>query len=154
MEVPLTPLEFMRRARTCIAPRGRVDGQNRWTCDAFFDRCDRWSSVLQRMGIRKGDRVAYISQHPRAARVATMRCRSSAPCWCPSTIDCRTRSSCTAESQRRESSASRNHIDVVDDDRKQVPKVEQFVALEGARPAGSRMRTCSRRASRWRAARR
>jgi fatty-acyl-CoA synthase len=62
MEVPLTPLEFMRRARTLYGSREAVvDGQNRWTYEAFFDRCDRWSSILRRMGIRKGDRVAYIS---------------------------------------------------------------------------------------------
>ena len=62
MEVPLSPLEFMRRARTLHGSREAVvDGQNRWTYEAFFDRRDRWSSVLRRMGIREGDRVAYIS---------------------------------------------------------------------------------------------
>jgi len=67
MEVPLSPLEFMRRARTLYGSREAVvDGQNRWTYDAFFERCDRWSSVLRRMGIRKGDRVAYISPNTHA----------------------------------------------------------------------------------------
>jgi hypothetical protein len=49
MEVPLSPLEFMRRARTLYGSReGVVNGQHRWTYEAFFDRCDRWSSALDR----------------------------------------------------------------------------------------------------------
>ena len=52
MEVPLTPLEFMRRTRRLYADReGVVDGAHRWTYGAFFDRCDRWSSQLQRLGV-------------------------------------------------------------------------------------------------------
>src|SRR5215831_12602801 len=31
------------------------------TYEQFFARCDRWSSALQAMGVRKGDRVAYIA---------------------------------------------------------------------------------------------
>jgi fatty-acyl-CoA synthase len=62
METPLTPLEFMRRTRKLYADReGVVDGTQRWSYGEFFDRCDRWSSALQRMGVRQGDRVAYIA---------------------------------------------------------------------------------------------
>ncbi|MDP2322240.1 MAG: long-chain-fatty-acid--CoA ligase [Acidobacteriota bacterium] len=67
MEVPLTPLEFMRRTRRLYASReGVVDGAGRWTYGEFFDRCDRWSSALQRMGVKQGDRVAYISPNTHA----------------------------------------------------------------------------------------
>ncbi|MFA5907874.1 MAG: long-chain-fatty-acid--CoA ligase [Vicinamibacterales bacterium] len=67
MEVPLTPLEFMRRTRRLHANReGVVDGARRWTYGDFFDRCDRWSSVLQQFGVRQGDRVAYISPNTHA----------------------------------------------------------------------------------------
>src|SRR5262245_7977845 len=62
MEVPLTPLEFVRRARRLYADREAVvDGTLRLTYEQFFDRCDRWSSALQQFGIQKGDRVAYIA---------------------------------------------------------------------------------------------
>ncbi len=62
MEVPLSPLEFMRRTRRLHAHReGVVDGAHRWTYGEFFDRCDRWSAALQRLGVTQGDRVAYIS---------------------------------------------------------------------------------------------
>jgi fatty-acyl-CoA synthase len=63
METPLTPLEFMRRARRLHPDREAViDGDTRFTYAQFFDRCDRWSSVLQRrFHVGRGDRVATIS---------------------------------------------------------------------------------------------
>ena len=67
MEVPLTPLEFMRRARKLHGNREAVvDGDQRWTFEQFFDRCDRWSSALQRIGVGQGDRVAYIAPNTHA----------------------------------------------------------------------------------------
>src|SRR6202521_55054 len=62
MEVPLTPLEFARRARKLYGGREAVvDGDLRLTYEQFLDRCDRWSSALQGMGVKKGARVAYIA---------------------------------------------------------------------------------------------
>ena len=62
MEVPLSPLAFARRARRlCPNREAVVDGADRWAYEAFFDRCDRWSTGLQKLGVIKGDRVAYIS---------------------------------------------------------------------------------------------
>src|SRR5438067_6296642 len=62
METPLTPLEFMRRTRRLHPQREAVvDGNLRLTYEQFFDRCDRWSTALQRMGVRQGERVAYIA---------------------------------------------------------------------------------------------
>mgnify|MGYP003330701402 CR=1 FL=1 len=62
MEIPLTPMEFARRARRLYHEReGVVDGDRRFTYGEFLQRCDRWSSALQSMGIKHGDRVAYIA---------------------------------------------------------------------------------------------
>ena len=62
METPLTPLEFARRARKLYGGREAVvDGELRLTYEQFMDRCDRWSAALQGMGVKKGDRVAYIA---------------------------------------------------------------------------------------------
>jgi len=62
METPLTPLEFMRRTRRLHPQREAVvDGDLRLTYEQFFDRCDRWSSALQKLGVEQGDRVAYIA---------------------------------------------------------------------------------------------
>src|SRR5215831_4787813 len=67
MEIALSPLEFMRRARSLFAAKEAVvDGAVRLTYDQLFDRCDRWSVVLQRLGIAHGDRVAYIAPNTHA----------------------------------------------------------------------------------------
>src|SRR5438552_647339 len=62
METPLTPLDFARRARKLYGNReGVVDGDLRLTYEQFFERCDRWSAALQAMGVKQGDRIAYIA---------------------------------------------------------------------------------------------
>ena len=62
METPLTPLEFARRARKLYGDREAVvDGDLRLTYEQFLDRTDHWSSALQAMGIKEGDRVGYIA---------------------------------------------------------------------------------------------
>src|SRR6266852_4862192 len=68
MELPLTPLDFARRTRRLYANREAVvDGDLRLTYAQFFDRCDRWSQVLQqRLGVGHGDRVAYIAPNTHA----------------------------------------------------------------------------------------
>src|SRR5437899_12357637 len=67
METPLTPLEFMRRTRRLHPQREAViDGDLRLTYEQFFERCDRWSAALQRLGVAQGDRVAYIAPNTHA----------------------------------------------------------------------------------------
>src|SRR6185503_14347409 len=67
MEVALTPLEFARRTRALYADReALVDGALRLTYAQFFDRCDRWSAALQGLGVKAGDRVAYIAPNTHA----------------------------------------------------------------------------------------
>ncbi len=67
MDIALTPMEFARRARRLYADREAVvDGEQRWTYAEFFDRCDRWSSVLQGLGVRAGDRIATIAPNTHA----------------------------------------------------------------------------------------
>src|SRR5216117_846081 len=62
METPLTPLDFARRARKLYDGREAVvDGNLRLTYEQFLNRCDRWSSTLQKFGVAQGDRVAYIA---------------------------------------------------------------------------------------------
>ena len=53
MEIALTPMEFARRARRLYAEREAVvDGDLRFTYAQFLERCDRWSSALQALGVR------------------------------------------------------------------------------------------------------
>ena len=67
MELALTPLDFARRARKLYGDREAViDGDLRLSFEQFFDRCDRWSTVLQQLGVRKGDRVVTIAPNTHA----------------------------------------------------------------------------------------
>ena len=67
MIVPLSPLEFARRTRALHPNREAVvDGPLRLTYAQFFDRCDRWSAALERLGVARGDRVAYIAPNTHA----------------------------------------------------------------------------------------
>ena len=67
MEMPLTPMDFARRARRLYADREAVvDGDLRLTYVQFLERCNRWSATLQALGVRRGDRVAYIAPNTHA----------------------------------------------------------------------------------------
>ena len=62
MKVALSPIEFARRARRLYSKNEAVvDGDRRLNYEEFFNRCDRWSFALQNMGVKKGDKVAYIA---------------------------------------------------------------------------------------------
>src|ERR1051325_3901049 len=68
METPLSPLDLMRRTRRLYPDHEAVvDGEVRLSYEQFFARCDRWSSALQqKLGVKRGDRVAYIAPNTRA----------------------------------------------------------------------------------------
>ena len=67
METALSPIEFARRARRLYSDREAVvDGNLRFTYGEFLTRCDRWSAALQGLGVRQGDRVAYIAPNTHA----------------------------------------------------------------------------------------
>jgi fatty-acyl-CoA synthase len=79
MKTALTPLDFARRTRSLFGEcEAVVDGSLRLTYAEFFERCDRWSSVLQRLGVTAGDRVAYIVPNTHARSRRFMPCRSFA----------------------------------------------------------------------------
>ena len=62
MELPLTPLDLLARARRLYPEReGVVQGDERWTYGELAARCDRLAHVLQReLEVRPGDVVAWL----------------------------------------------------------------------------------------------
>jgi fatty-acyl-CoA synthase len=62
VELPLTPLDFLARARRLFPERvGVVDGPVRRTYREYADRCDRLAWVLRdQLGVRPGARVAWL----------------------------------------------------------------------------------------------
>ena len=137
METPLTPLEFVRRARKLHASREAVvDGNLRLTYAQFGERCDRWSAALSRLGIRKGDRVATIApnthQHleqyyavPQiGAVIVPMNYRLVPDDFVYLANHSGSRVLC----------AHSEYLDAVDGVRERMTTVEHFVALEGSKP--------------------
>ncbi|MDQ3548588.1 MAG: AMP-binding protein, partial [Chloroflexota bacterium] len=136
MEIPLSPLEFMRRSRRLYGDREAiVDGDLRLTYREFFARCDRWSSVLQGLGVGKGDRVAYIAPNTHAQLESFYAVPQIGAVIVP--INYRL----TAEdfayiinhSGARIVCAHTDCLDNVEKVRDQLPGVEHFVALEDTR---------------------
>jgi fatty-acyl-CoA synthase len=61
VRVPLTPLDFLTRARRQFAPlEAVVDGERRFTYGELADRCDRVATLLRDRGCGRGDRIAYL----------------------------------------------------------------------------------------------
>src|SRR5208283_1458063 len=62
MLLPLTPVRLKRHAARMFGRKvGVVCGDARFTYREFNERADRLSAALLRLGVRKGDRVAYLS---------------------------------------------------------------------------------------------
>ncbi len=135
MEIPLTPLEFARRARLLYPEREAVvDGETRFTYAQFLERCDRWSAALQRLGVHQGDRVVVISPNTHAmleqfyavpqigAILVPLNYRLAAADFqymighCEPVVVC----------------CHPDYIPAVQAMRAQLPSVRHFVALEGA----------------------
>ncbi|MDE3725136.1 long-chain-fatty-acid--CoA ligase [Nocardiopsis sp. N85] len=137
MELALTPLEFARRTRRLHPDRlAVVDRDLRLTYEEFFDRCDRWSSVLQGMGVTPGDRVAYIAPNTHAQLESFYAVPQLGAVLVP--VNFRL----TAEdfvyivnhSGARILCVHADRLETVDDVRDRLPGVERFIALEGSRP--------------------
>ena len=62
MELPLTPLDLLGRARRLFEDRvGIIEGDQRWTYGEFAHRCDRLAHALQRdLDVRPGQVVAWL----------------------------------------------------------------------------------------------
>jgi fatty-acyl-CoA synthase len=132
METPLTPLEFARRARKLYPERVAViDGDSRWTYAQFLDRCDRWSAVLQKLGISPGDRVAYLSPNTHAQLESFYAVPQIGAVLVP--LNYRL----TADdfvylinhSGSRMVCVDREYLGTIDSIREQLPNVEHFIAL-------------------------
>lgn len=136
MEIPLTPLEFARRARRLYANREAiVDADKRFTYEAFLDRCDRWSAGLQSLGVRRGDRVAYLAPNTHAQLESFYAVPQIGAVLVP--LNFRLAPGELAyliqHSGSRVVCAHADYLEALDSIRPQIPGVEHFVALEGDR---------------------
>ena len=137
MEIPLTPMEFARRARRLYADREAVvDGPLRLSYGQFFERCDRWSSALQSLGVRQGDRVAYIAPNTHAQLESFYAVPQLGAVLVP--LNHRLTADDFAyminHSGARMVCAHEDYLDTVDTIRDRLTEVRHYVALEGSRP--------------------
>src|SRR5580698_1287946 len=136
MEIPLSPLEFARRARRLYPQREAVvDGALRFSYAQFFERCDRWSAALQELGVTPGERVLVIAPNTHAmleqfyavpqvgAILVPVNYRLSAADFLYMISHCEPLVVCVHP----------DYIDAVESIRGQVSAVRHFVALEGSR---------------------
>jgi fatty-acyl-CoA synthase len=136
METPLTPLDFARRARTLYPDREAVvDRDLRFTYEQFFDRCDRWSAALQALGVKAGDRVAYIAPNTHAQLESFYAVPQIGAVLVP--INYRLTGDDFAYILNHSGStvvcAHEEYLECLDGIRDQLPGVRDFVALEGRR---------------------
>src|SRR5579883_2508050 len=137
MHVPLTPLEFARRARKLYGEREAViDGAVRLTYGEFGARCDRAAAAWAQLGVGVGDRVATIAPNTHAhleqfyavahlgAVLVPMNYRLTADDFVYMANHSGTRVLCVHA----------DYLGLIDEVRSQMPGVQHFVALEGSPP--------------------
>jgi fatty-acyl-CoA synthase len=138
METPLTPMEFVRRARKLYGGREAVvDGDLRLTYEQFLDRCDHWAAALQGMGVRKGDRVAYIAPNTHEQLESFHSVPQIGAVLVP--INYRLTADdfvyIVTHSGAKVLCVHPDYLDAIDGVRNQLPDVERFVSLG---PSGGR----------------
>ncbi|HKY46073.1 MAG TPA: long-chain-fatty-acid--CoA ligase [Pyrinomonadaceae bacterium] len=134
MELPLTPLEFVRRTRKLYADREAVvDGDLRLTYEQFFERCDRWSNALRSLGVKQGDRVAYIAPNTHAMLESFYAVPQIGAVLVPLNyrLIAEDFEYLINHSGARVVCAHSDYLNAVDSIRSQLPNVTSFVALEG-----------------------
>ncbi len=136
METPLSPLDFARRTRRLHGAREAViDGDLRLSYEQFFDRCDRWSSALQGLGVRPGDRVATIAPNTHAQLESFYAVPQIGAVLVP--VNYRLTPADFAYIVNHSGAsvlcADGDYLAAVDSVRDQMPDVRHFVALTGAR---------------------
>jgi acyl-CoA synthetase (AMP-forming)/AMP-acid ligase II len=134
MELPLTPLEFARRTRKLYSQREAVvDGDLRLTYNEFFDRCDRWSSVLVSLGVKPRECVAYIAPNTHAMLEGFYAVPQIGAICVP--LNYRLAPSdfvyAINHSGARVVCVHSEYIASLDSVRSELPNVKSFVALEG-----------------------
>jgi fatty-acyl-CoA synthase len=110
-----------------------VDGERRFTYEAFLDRSDRWSAALQSLGVRPGDRVVYIAPNTHAqlesfyavpqigAVLVPINYRLTPPDFAYMIEHSGSRVVCVHS----------DYLEAIDSIRADIRGVEHFVALEG-----------------------
>ena len=111
-----------------------VDGALRLTYAQLFERCDRFSAALQRLGVKAGDRVAYIAPNTHAQLESFYAVPQIGAVLVP--INYRLSPEeftyIISHSGATVVCADRDFLECLTTIRPQLPGVRHFIALEGA----------------------
>src|SRR5216684_3644971 len=104
------------------------------TYEQFFDRCDRWSAALQALGVKKGDRAAYIAPNTHEQLESFYAVPQTGAVLVP--INYRLTPEdfvyITTHSGAKVLCVHPDHMEAVDSVRSQLGTVEHFIALGSA----------------------
>jgi fatty-acyl-CoA synthase len=112
-----------------------VDGSIRLSYEQLFERCDRWSSALQGLGVGQGDRVATIAPNTHAQLESFYAVPQIGAVLVPVNYRLTTDDFVYIVNHSGTSvlCAHSDCLEAIDGVRDQMPGVRHFVALEGAR---------------------
>ena len=139
MRVPITPLEFRRRAETLFGGKvGIVDGDKRFTYAEFGERSRRLGAALQILGATPGTVVSFLTYNTHHLLEAYYGCLQAATVLNPLNIRLRPReiASILNHAECRVLFFHADFAPLVEEMRAELRTVSAFVALErGAPPA-------------------
>ena len=135
MNIPLSPLRFLRHAERQYAGRAAVVSRGeRFTYRQFGERVGRLAGALREAGVRRGERVAFLGTNSHRLLEAYYGVLEAGAVLLPLNIRL---SASELSFILNDSGASILFIDpqflpLVDSFRRQLPAVRIFCALEGA----------------------
>lgn len=138
MILPLTPVRFKLHAARIFGRKiGVVCGRDRFTYREFNERCDRLSSALLELGIRAGDRVAYVSFNCHRLLEAYYGVPQLGAILLPLNVrlSCEELAYIVNDSVPRVLLFDPEFLPLVEALRPQVASVEHYVALRGEKPS-------------------
>jgi fatty-acyl-CoA synthase len=149
MFVPLTPLDYKRRAVRNFGDKvGVIDGERRFTYREFGERADRLAGALRALDVAPGDRVAFITYNTHHLLEAYYGVPQAGCVLTP--INIRLSPDEIAYVLEHSGAAvlcyHRDFQDLVDRVRPRVPRLRHLVILEGEDPEAHAYETLLARA--------
>jgi len=134
MNIPLTPLRFLRYAQQQFPKQiAVVCGDNRVTYAQFADRVARLAGALRGMGVKPGDRVAFLSLNCHRLLEAYYGAPEAGAVFLPLNVRLSPHELAfiLRDSGAKALFLQKDFLPVVESFRESVPGIENFVLLDG-----------------------
>ncbi len=134
MNIPLTPLRFLRYAQQQFPKKTAVVcGEHRFTYNQFAERASRLAGALRAAGVKPGDRVAFLSMNCHRLLEAYYGVIDAGAVLLPLNIRLAMQELAFIlnDAGARILFLQKDFLGVVDSFRKDVPAIERFILLDG-----------------------